>query len=450
MTHINFDYSKALRFFEERELEYMEPAVKAAHDLLHNGTGAGSDYLGWVDLPSNYDKEEFARILKSAEKIKNDSEVLIVIGIGGSYLGARAAIETLNHSFYNVLDKADRKTPQVFFAGNSISSTYLHDLIEVVGDRDFSVNVISKSGTTTEPAIAFRVFKELLEKKYGKEEAKSRIYATTDKAKGALKTLSDNEGYETFVVPDDVGGRFSVLTAVGLLPIAVSGVDIQKMMEGAEVASKDFAKPSLKENLAYQYAAARNVLYRKGKVTELLISYEPGLQYFNEWWKQLFGESEGKDQKGIYPSSASFSTDLHSLGQYIQDGRRNLFETVVKVKTPRHNLTINKEEVDLDGLNYLAGETVDFVNTKAFEGTLLAHTDGEVPNFVVEVPELDPYTFGYLVYFFEKAVGISGYLNGVNPFDQPGVEAYKANMFALLGKPGYEEKKAELEKRLND
>lgn len=450
MTHINFDYSKALRFFEERELEYMEPAVKAAHDLLHNGTGAGSDYLGWVDLPSNYDKEEFARILKSAEKIKNDSEVLIVIGIGGSYLGARAAIETLNHSFYNVLDKADRKTPQVFFAGNNISSTYLHDLIEVVGDRDFSVNVISKSGTTTEPAIAFRVFKELLEKKYGKEEAKSRIYATTDKAKGALKTLSDNEGYETFVVPDDVGGRFSVLTAVGLLPIAVSGVDIQKMMEGAEAASKDFAKPSLKENLAYQYAAARNVLYRKGKVTELLISYEPGLQYFNEWWKQLFGESEGKDQKGIYPSSASFSTDLHSLGQYIQDGRRNLFETVVKVKTPRHNLTINKEEVDLDGLNYLAGETVDFVNTKAFEGTLLAHTDGEVPNFVVEVPELDPYTFGYLVYFFEKAVGISGYLNGVNPFDQPGVEAYKANMFALLGKPGYEEKKAELEKRLND
>lgn len=450
MTHINFDYSKALRFFEERELEYMEPAVKAAHDLLHNGTGAGSDYLGWVDLPSNYDKEEFARILKSAEKIKNDSEVLIVIGIGGSYLGARAAIETLNHSFYNVLDKADRKTPQVFFAGNNISSTYLHDLIEVVGDRDFSVNVISKSGTTTEPAIAFRVFKELLEKKYGKEEAKSRIYATTDKAKGALKTLSDNEGYETFVVPDDVGGRFSVLTAVGLLPIAVSGVDIQKMMEGAEAASKDFAKPSLKENLAYQYAAARNVLYRKGKVTELLISYEPGLQYFNEWWKQLFGESEGKDQKGIYPSSASFSTDLHSLGQYIQDGRRNLFETVVKVKTPRHNLTINKEEVDLDGLNYLAGETVDFVNTKAFEGTLLAHTDGEVPNFVVEVPELDPYTFGYLVYFFEKAVGVSGYLNGVNPFDQPGVEAYKANMFALLGKPGYEEKKAELEKRLND
>ncbi|EUJ32398.1 glucose-6-phosphate isomerase [Listeria floridensis FSL S10-1187] len=450
MTHINFDYSKALRFFDQHELDYLEPAVKVAHEMLHNGTGAGSDYLGWVNLPSDYDKEEFDRILKASKKIQSDSEVLIVIGIGGSYLGARAAIETLNHSFYNVMDQKDRKTPQVFFAGNSISSSYLHDLMEVVGDRDFSVNVISKSGTTTEPAIAFRIFKDLLEKKYGKEGAKSRIYATTDKAKGALKTLSDNEGYETFVVPDDVGGRFSVLTAVGLLPIAVSGVDIKLLMEGAEAASKDFSNPSLKENIAYQYAAARNVLYRKGKVTELLISYEPGLQYFNEWWKQLFGESEGKDKKGIYPSSASFSTDLHSLGQYIQDGRRNLFETVVKVKTPRHNLTIGKEEVDLDGLNYLAGETVDFVNTKAFEGTLLAHTDGEVPNFVVEVPSLDPYTFGYLVYFFEKAVGISGYLNGVNPFDQPGVEAYKANMFALLGKPGYEDKKAELEKRLND
>lgn len=450
MTHIKFDYSKALRFFEERELDYLEPAVKAAHDALHNGTGAGSDYLGWVDLPSDYDKEEFARIQKSAEKIQNDSEVLIVIGIGGSYLGARAAIEALNHSFYNVLEKGERKTPQVFFAGNSISSSYLHDLVEVVGDRDFSVNVISKSGTTTEPAIAFRVFKELLEKKYGKDGAKGRIYATTDKAKGALKTLADNEGYETFVVPDDVGGRFSVLTAVGLLPIAATGVDIKKMLEGAEAASKDFSAPELKNNIAYQYAAARNVLYRKGKVTELLISYEPSLQYFNEWWKQLFGESEGKDKKGIYPSSASFSTDLHSLGQYIQDGRRNLFETVVKVDKPRHNLTINKEDVDLDGLNYLAGETVDYVNTKAFEGTLLAHTDGEVPNFVVEIPSLDEYTFGYLVYFFEKAVGISGYLNGVNPFDQPGVEEYKANMFALLGKPGFEEKKAELEKRLND
>ncbi|MBC2106548.1 glucose-6-phosphate isomerase [Listeria booriae] len=448
MTHIQFDYSNALKFFEQHEIDYLQPAVTAAHEALHNGTGAGSDYLGWINLPRDYDKEEFARIQKAAAKIKADSEVLIVIGIGGSYLGARAAIETLNHAFYNVLDKEKRQAPQVFFAGNSISSSYLHDLIDVIDGKDFSVNVISKSGTTTEPAIAFRVFKDLLEKKYGKEEAKSRIYATTDKSKGALKELSDAEGYETFVVPDDVGGRFSVLTAVGLLPIAASGVDIDAMMKGADAARDDFSSPELSNNIAYQYAAARNVLYRKGKVTELLINYEPGLQYFNEWWKQLFGESEGKDQKGIYPSSANFSTDLHSLGQYIQEGRRNIFETVVKVAKARHEITINKEDNDLDGLNYLAGETVDYVNDKAFQGTLLAHTDGDVPNFVVEVPTLDAYTFGYLVYFFEIAVGVSGYLNGVNPFDQPGVEAYKANMFALLGKPGYEDKKAELEKRL--
>ncbi|EUJ31654.1 glucose-6-phosphate isomerase [Listeria cornellensis] len=448
MTHIQFDYSNALKFFEQHEIDYLQPAVTAAHDALHNGTGAGNEYLGWINLPRDYDKEEFARIQKAAAKIKADSEVLIVIGIGGSYLGARAAIETLNHAFYNVLDKEKRQAPQVFFAGNSISSSYLHDLIDVIDGKDFSVNVISKSGTTTEPAIAFRVFKELLEKKYGKEEAKSRIYATTDKAKGALKELSNSEGYETFVVPDDVGGRFSVLTAVGLLPIAASGVDIEAMMKGADAARADFSSPELDKNIAYQYAAARNVLYRKGKVTELLINYEPGLQYFNEWWKQLFGESEGKDQKGIYPSSANFSTDLHSLGQYIQEGRRNIFETVVKVAKARHEITINKEDNDLDGLNYLAGETVDYVNDKAFQGTLLAHTDGDVPNFVVEIPSLDAYSFGYLVYFFEIAVGVSGYLNGVNPFDQPGVEAYKANMFALLGKPGYEEMKAELEKRL--
>ncbi|AQY50111.1 glucose-6-phosphate isomerase [Listeria weihenstephanensis FSL R9-0317] len=448
MTHIQFDYSNALKFFEQHEIDYLQPAVTAAHEALHNGTGAGNEYLGWINLPRDYDKEEFARIQKAAAKIKADSEVLIVIGIGGSYLGARAAIETLNHAFYNVLDKEKRQAPQVFFAGNSISSSYLHDLIDAIDGKDFSVNVISKSGTTTEPAIAFRVFKELLEKKYGKEEAKSRIYATTDKSKGALKELSNAEGYETFVVPDDVGGRFSVLTAVGLLPIAASGVDIEAMMKGADAARADFSSPELEKNIAYQYAAARNVLYRKGKVTELLINYEPGLQYFNEWWKQLFGESEGKDQKGIYPSSANFSTDLHSLGQYIQEGRRNIFETVVKVTKARHEITINKEDNDLDGLNYLAGETVAYVNDKAFEGTLLAHTDGDVPNFVVEVPELDAYSFGYLVYFFEIAVGVSGYLNGVNPFDQPGVEAYKANMFALLGKPGYEEKKAELEKRL--
>ncbi|MBC1474839.1 glucose-6-phosphate isomerase [Listeria grandensis] len=448
MTHIQFDYSNALKFFEQHEIDYLQPAVTAAHEALHNGTGAGNEYLGWINLPRDYDKEEFTRIQKAAAKIKADSEVLIVIGIGGSYLGARAAIETLNHAFYNVLDKEKRQAPQVFFAGNSISSSYLHDLIDVIDGKDFSVNVISKSGTTTEPAIAFRVFKELLEKKYGKEEAKSRIYATTDKAKGALKELSNSEGYETFVVPDDVGGRFSVLTAVGLLPIAASGVDIEAMMQGADAARADFSSPELSKNIAYQYAAARNVLYRKGKVTELLINYEPGLQYFNEWWKQLFGESEGKDQKGIYPSSANFSTDLHSLGQYIQEGRRNIFETVVKVSKARHEITINKEDNDLDGLNYLAGETVDYVNDKAFQGTLLAHTDGDVPNFVVEVPTLDAYSFGYLVYFFEIAVGVSGYLNGVNPFDQPGVEAYKANMFALLGKPGYEEMKAELEKRL--
>ncbi|MBC1936960.1 glucose-6-phosphate isomerase [Listeria grandensis] len=448
MTHIQFDYSNALKFFEQHEIDYLQPAVTAAHEALHNGTGAGNEYLGWINLPRDYDKEEFTRIQKAAAKIKADSEVLIVIGIGGSYLGARAAIETLNHAFYNVLDKEKRQAPQVFFAGNSISSSYLQDLIDVIDGKDFSVNVISKSGTTTEPAIAFRVFKELLEKKYGKEEAKSRIYATTDKAKGALKELSNSEGYETFVVPDDVGGRFSVLTAVGLLPIAASGVDIEAMMQGADAARADFSSPELSKNIAYQYAAARNVLYRKGKVTELLINYEPGLQYFNEWWKQLFGESEGKDQKGIYPSSANFSTDLHSLGQYIQEGRRNIFETVVKVSKARHEITINKEDNDLDGLNYLAGETVDYVNDKAFQGTLLAHTDGDVPNFVVEVPTLDAYSFGYLVYFFEIAVGVSGYLNGVNPFDQPGVEAYKANMFALLGKPGYEEMKAELEKRL--
>ncbi|EUJ22488.1 glucose-6-phosphate isomerase [Listeria grandensis FSL F6-0971] len=448
MTHIQFDYSNALKFFEQHEIDYLQPAVTAAHEALHNGTGAGNEYLGWINLPRDYDKEEFTRIQKAAAKIKADSEVLIVIGIGGSYLGARAAIETLNHAFYNVLDKEKRQAPQVFFAGNSISSSYLHDLIDVIDGKDFSVNVISKSGTTTEPAIAFRVFKELLEKKYGKEEAKSRIYATTDKAKGALKELSNSEGYETFVVPDDVGGRFSVLTAVGLLPIAASDVDIEAMMKGADAARADFSSPELSKNIAYQYAAARNVLYRKGKVTELLINYEPGLQYFNEWWKQLFGESEGKDQKGIYPSSANFSTDLHSLGQYIQEGRRNIFETVVKVSKARHEITINKEDNDLDGLNYLAGETVDYVNDKAFQGTLLAHTDGDVPNFVVEVPTLDAYSFGYLVYFFEIAVGVSGYLNGVNPFDQPGVEAYKANMFALLGKPGYEEMKAELEKRL--
>ncbi|MFI8688641.1 glucose-6-phosphate isomerase [Rossellomorea sp. NPDC077527] len=448
MTHIRFDYSKALSFFGEHELTYLSDAVKVAHHSLHEQTGAGSDFLGWIDLPVDYDKEEFSRIQKSAEKIKSDSDILLVIGIGGSYLGARAAIEMLNHSFYNALPKEKRSTPQVLFVGQNISSTYMRDLMDLLDGKDFSINVISKSGTTTEPALAFRIFRNMLEDKYGVEEARKRIYATTDKSKGALKTLATDEGYETFVVPDDIGGRYSVLTAVGLLPIAVSGVEIETMMNGAAQAREDFGKSELTENPAYQYAAVRNALYNKGKTIEMLINYEPGLQYFAEWWKQLFGESEGKDQKGIYPSSANFSTDLHSLGQYVQEGRRDIFETVIKVSEPRHELKIEKAESDLDGLNYLAGETVDFVNNKAFEGTLLAHTDGGVPNLIVEIPAMDAYTFGYLVYFFEKACAMSGYLLGVNPFDQPGVEAYKVNMFALLGKPGFEEKKAELEKRL--
>lgn len=448
MTHVRFDYSKALVFFGEHELTYLQDTVKLAHHSLHEKTGAGNDFLGWIDLPENYDKEEFARIEKAAEKIKQDSDVFIVIGIGGSYLGARAAIEALGHSFYNQLSKEKRGTPQIIFVGNNVSSTYMMDVIELLEDKDFSINVISKSGTTTEPAIAFRIFRKLLEEKYGREEARKRIYATTDKEKGALKTLANEEGYESFVVPDDVGGRYSVLTAVGLLPIAVSGIDIRAMMQGAQAARADFSTSELMENAAYQYAAVRNILYNKGKTIEMLINYEPGLQYFAEWWKQLFGESEGKDQKGIYPSSANFTTDLHSLGQYVQEGRRDLFETIIKVETPRKELLIEKEEQDLDGLNYLAGKTVDYVNHKAFEGALLAHTDGGVPNLVVSLPQLDAYTFGYLVYFFEKACAMSGYLLGVNPFDQPGVEAYKVNMFALLGKPGYEAKKAELEKRL--
>jgi glucose-6-phosphate isomerase len=448
MTHVHFDYSKALTFFGEHELTYLRDAVKVAHHSLHEKTGAGSDFLGWIDLPSNYDKEEFSRIKKSAEKIKSDSDVLLVIGIGGSYLGARAAIEMLNHSFHNAIASDKRKTPQIIFVGNNISSTYMSDVIDLIEGKDFSINVISKSGTTTEPAIAFRLFRKILEEKYGKEEARKRIFATTDKARGALKTLATEEGFESFVIPDDVGGRYSVLTAVGLLPIAASGANIDEIMKGATQAQEDFSHSELEENPSYQYAVVRNALYNKGKTIEMLINYEPGLQYFSEWWKQLFGESEGKDQKGIYPSSANFSTDLHSLGQYVQEGRRDLFETVIKVIKPRHELKIEAAENDLDGLNYLAGQTIDFVNNKAFQGTMLAHTDGGVPNLIVTIPAMDEYTFGYLVYFFEKACALSGYLLGVNPFDQPGVEAYKVNMFALLGKPGFEEKKAELEKRL--
>lgn len=443
---LTFDYKKALRFFGEHELTQLQSAVTTAHNDLRNKTGAGNDFIGWVNLPSDYDKAEFERVKLAAQKIQNDSDVLVVIGIGGSYLGAKAAIDFLNHTFYNL--DPNRKTPQVFFAGNSISSTYLHELIQIIGDRDFSVNVISKSGTTTEPAIAFRVFKDLLIKKYGQEGAKKRIYATTDKARGALKSEADAQGYETFVIPDSVGGRFTVLTPVGLLPIAVTGADIDALMAGAKQASLDYATDDLATNQAYQYAAIRNILYRKGKVTELLINYEPTLQYFSEWWKQLFGESEGKDLKGIYPSSANFSTDLHSLGQYIQEGQRNLFETVIKIDTPRYDMAIPTASEDLDGLGYLEGKTVDFVNTKAYEGTLLAHTDGQVPNLLVTIPNTSAYTLGYLFYFFEIAVAISGYLNGVNPFDQPGVEAYKTNMFALLGKPGFENLKAELEAKL--
>ncbi|GAA3020564.1 glucose-6-phosphate isomerase [Tetragenococcus solitarius] len=448
MGHISFDYSKVTPFVSEHELDYMQNQVTAADKALRNGTGAGNDFLGWIDLPENYDKEEFARVKKAAEKIQSDSEVLVVIGIGGSYLGARAAIEFLQHSFYNALPKEQRKAPQVVFAGNSISSTYLADLIEMIGDRDFSVNVISKSGTTTEPAIAFRVFKELLINKYGENEANKRIYATTDRQKGAVKEEADAQGWETFVIPDDVGGRFTVLTPVGLLPIAVSGADIDALMQGAADARKAYMDPDLKKNEAYQYAALRNILHRKDKAIEILVNYEPGMQYFSEWWKQLYGESEGKDQKGIYPSSANFSTDLHSVGQTIQDGTRNVFETVVKVEKPRKSVSIPKQESDLDGLGYLQGKEIDFVNTKAFEGTLLAHTDGNVPNLLLKIPEMDEYTLGYTMYFFEITVGISGYLNGVNPFDQPGVEAYKKNMFALLGKPGFEDLADELNKRL--
>ncbi|AJY73749.1 glucose-6-phosphate isomerase [Paenibacillus beijingensis] len=445
---IQFDYSKALTFVGQNEIDNFAEPIRLAHEQLHNGTGAGSDYLGWIDLPTAYDKEEFARIQSAAKKIQSDSDALVVIGIGGSYLGARAAIEMLSHSFYNILPDGQRKTPQIFFAGNNISSTYVTHLLQVLEGRNWSINVISKSGTTTEPALAFRIFREELEKKYGKEEARKRIYATTDKARGALKKLATEEGYESFIIPDDVGGRYSVLTAVGLLPIAAAGIDIESIMKGAADASKEYNNPNVAENEAYQYAAARNALYRKGKVTEILVNYEPSLHFVSEWWKQLYGESEGKDHKGIYPASVDFSTDLHSMGQFIQEGNRNLFETVIQVGEAPEQITIGSDPDDLDGLNFLSGKTMDFVNKKAFEGTLLAHTDGQVPNLIVNIADMTPYTFGYLVYFFEIACGVSGYLSGVNPFDQPGVEAYKKNMFALLGKPGFEEEKAALEARL--
>ena len=433
-------------FVEQRELENMIPLMDTVNETLLAKSGAGNDFLGWLDLPVDYDKEEFARIQAAAKKIQSDSEVLVVIGIGGSYLGARAAIEFVKGQMYNGV--REEGIPEVYFVGNNISSSYINDVIKIIGKRDFSVNIISKSGTTTEPAIAFRVFKKMLEEKYGKEGAKGRIYATTDKARGALKALSDAEGYETFVVPDDVGGRFSVLTAVGLLPIAAAGVDIAAMMKGAQDA-REVCTPNGLENPSYLYAALRNILYRKGKNTEILVNYEPALTMMGEWFKQLYAESEGKDQKGIFPTAANFSTDLHSIGQFIQDGTRNLFETVIWVNQPRSEVTIEEADVDIDGLNYLAGKSVQFVNSKAYQGTLMAHMDGGTPNIIIEIDEADAYHFGYLCYFFEKACGLSGYLLGVNPFDQPGVEAYKKNMFALLGKPGYEGLKAELEAKLN-
>lgn len=445
---VTFDYSRAGSFIQEHEMEYMSELAAQAKDKLVAKTGAGNDFLGWIDLPVDYDKEEFARIQKAAEKIREDSEVLLVIGIGGSYLGARAAIEFLGHSFANVVSKDVRKSPEIYYVGNSISSKYIKDLMDVVGDRDFSINMISKSGTTTEPAIAFRVFKEILEKKYGKEGAAKRIYATTDKAKGALKNLATEEGYETFVVPDDVGGRFSVLTAVGLLPIAVSGADIAKLMEGAAAGRKEALENDFAENGAMQYAAARNILLRKGKAVEIVANYEPSLHYVSEWWKQLYGESEGKDQRGILPASVDLTTDLHSMGQFIQDGSRIMFETVLNVETSPAEIVIGEEPVDLDGLNYLKGKTVDFINKSAMNGTILAHTDGSVPNLMVTIPEQNEFYLGQLFYFFEFACGVSGYLLGVNPFNQPGVESYKKNMFALLGKPGFEEEREKLLKRL--
>lgn len=448
MNKVTFDYSKASSFIQEHEIDSMKKLAMDAKEVLVSKTGAGNDFLGWIDLPVDYDKEEFARIKEAAGKIQKDSDVLLVIGIGGSYLGARAAIEFLRHSFYNTVSKEIRKTPEIYFVGNSISSTYIKHLMDVIGDRDFSINMISKSGTTTEPAIAFRVFKAMLEKKYGKEEAAGRIYATTDKARGSLKNLATEEGYESFVVPDDVGGRFSVLTAVGLLPIAVSGADINKLMEGAQAGRKAALEAPFEENDALKYAALRNILLRKGKSIEILANYEPSVHYVSEWWKQLYGESEGKDQKGIFPASVDFTTDLHSMGQFIQDGARIMFETVMNVQESRHTVKINQEPVDLDGLNYLAGKDMDFVNKSAMNGTILAHTDGNVPNLVINIPKQDEFYLGELFYFYEFACGLSGYLLGVNPFNQPGVESYKRNMFALLGKPGYEAEREELLKRL--
>ena len=449
MALITLDYKKAETFMTPEALADALARASAAKQTLLGREAVGNDYLGWIDLPADYDREEYDRIKKAAAKIQSDSEVLLVIGIGGSYLGARAAIEFLTHAFYNVVSKEQRGgTPEIYFVGNQISGTYLSQLKEVIGDRDFSINVISKSGTTTEPAIAFRIFKKMAEEKYGKEEAAKRIYATTDKARGALKSLSDQEGYETFVVPDDVGGRYSVLTAVGLLPIAAAGIDLDALMQGAADEREELINGDDADNQALQYAAVRNLFLEQGKCIELLANYEPQMHYVSEWWKQLYGESEGKDGKGLFPAAVDLTTDLHSMGQYIQEGQRTLIETVLCIDEPSVDVVIEADEANLDGLNYLAGKTMDFVNKNAMDGTALAHTDGNVPNLRVHIPKQDAYSLGALFYFFEFACGVSGYILDINPFNQPGVESYKKNMFALLGKPGYEDMREALVKRL--
>lgn len=445
---LNTNYLKP--FISSKEMEYIKPYVELANKLLEEKKSQGSDFLGWLDLPIDYDREEFNRIKNCAEKIKKDSEVLVVIGIGGSYLGAKAAIEFLLSPFHNLMPNDVRKTPEIYFVGTNMSATYYRQVIRAIGNKNFSINVISKSGTTTEPAIAFRIFKDLLEKKYGKKEAANRIYATTDRSKGALKKLADEEKYETFVVPDNIGGRFSVLTAVGLLPIAVAGIDIDKLMEGARQARVNYQNSNFYENDTMKYAAIRNILNRKGKTMEIFVNYEPSLHYISEWLKQLFAESEGKDLKGIYPTSADFSTDLHSIGQAIQEGTRNIFETVIDIELFDEDIEIKETEDNLDGLNFLAGKTLNYVNKQAKDGVIIAHTDGNVPNIVINIRKNDAKTLGYLFYFFEKTVAISGYLNGVNPFDQPGVEEYKKNMFALLDKPGYEQESKKLKERLKN
>lgn len=447
MNNISIDYSRLKGFINEEELNDLKESLYDSHESLSNKNGLGNDFLGWVNLPLEYDRDEFKRIKEASKRIKAQSDALVIIGIGGSYLGARAVIDMLSHSFYNDVSSGNRKTPKIYFAGNNISPVYLRDIFDAIEDKDISVNVISKSGTTTEPAIAFRVFKEYMEKRYGKDEARKRIYATTDSKKGALKGLADSYGYESFVIPDDVGGRYSVLTAVGLLPIAAAGIDIDKIMEGARDGVDEYSKKDIFENTSYLYAAIRNALYKKGKTIEIMANFEPKMHYFSEWWKQLYGESEGKNGLGIFPAAVDFTTDLHSMGQYIQDGMRNIFETFINIKKPIYDYEIGMDKDNLDGLNFLDGKTMGFVNSKALLGTTIAHADGGVPNITIDIPSMDEYYCGKLIYMFERACGVSGYMLGVNPFNQPGVEEYKKNMFALIGKPGYEKRKAELEEK---